>query len=123
MARTMSRGRPSSQAVSLRAGSSMWRTVKGFWPYLWPADRADLRMRIIMATGLLILAKLVTLAVPYTFKWATDALAPSALASLPTSWMLVGLPVALTLLYGLARVLMALLTQMVDPDLSELLLN
>ena len=29
----------------------MWRTVKGFWPYLWPEDRADLRMRIIMATG------------------------------------------------------------------------
>lgn len=114
MARSMSRGRPSSQAVSLRTGSSMWRTVKGFWPYLWPADRADLRMRIIMATGLLILAKLVTLAVPYTFKWATDALAPTAIATMSTSWMMVGVPVALTLLYGLARVLMALLTQIRD---------
>ena len=64
MARSMSRGRPSSQAVSIRPQSSMWRTVKGFWPYLWPEDRADLRMRIIMATGLLIAAKLVTIAVP-----------------------------------------------------------
>ncbi|NBR12086.1 MAG: ABC transporter ATP-binding protein/permease, partial [Alphaproteobacteria bacterium] len=114
MARSMSRGRPSSQAVSLRPQSSMWRTVKGFWPYLWPEDRADLRMRIIMATGLLIAAKLVTIAVPYTFKWATDALAPTALAEMDQTYFFIGIPVALTLLYGFSRVLMALLTQVRD---------
>ena len=114
MARSMSRGRPSSQAVSLRPQSSMWRTVKGFWPYLWPEDRADLRMRIIMATGLLIAAKLVTIAVPYTFKWATDALAPAALAEIDHSFLFIGIPIALTLLYGFSRVLMALLTQVRD---------
>ncbi|MEI6572690.1 MAG: ABC transporter ATP-binding protein/permease [Alphaproteobacteria bacterium] len=92
----------------------MWRTVKGFWPYLWPEDRADLRMRIIMATGLLIAAKLVTIAVPYTFKWATDALAPAALADMEQSFMFIGIPIALTLLYGFSRVLMALLTQVRD---------
>jgi ABC-type transport system involved in Fe-S cluster assembly fused permease/ATPase subunit len=114
MARSMSRGRPSSQAVSIRPQSSMWRTVKGFWPYLWPEDRADLRMRIIMATGLLIAAKLVTIAVPYTFKWATDALAPTALAEMDQTYFFIGIPVALTLLYGFSRVLMALLTQVRD---------
>jgi len=114
MARSMSRGRLSSQAVTLRPGSSMWRTVKGFWPYLWPEDRADLRMRIIMATGLLIAAKLVTIAVPYTFKWATDALAPAALADMDQSFLFIGIPIALTLLYGFSRVLMALLTQVRD---------
>src|SRR5690242_9021853 len=45
------------------------------WPYIWPADRADLRMRVIGALALLLLAKLATIAVPFTFKWATDALA------------------------------------------------
>ncbi len=114
MARSMSRGRPSSQAVTLRPGSSMWRTVKGFWPYLWPEDRADLRMRIMMATGLLVAAKLVTIAVPYTFKWATDALAPAALAEVDHSFLFIGIPIALTLLYGFSRVLMALLTQVRD---------
>ena len=114
MARSMSRGRPSSQAVSIRPQSSMWRTVKGFWPYLWPEDRADLRMRIIMATGLLIAAKLVTIAVPYTFKWATDALAPTALAEMDQTYFFIGIPIALTLLYGFSRVLMALLTQVRD---------
>ena len=114
MARSMSRGRPSSQAVGLRPGTSMWRTVKGFWPYLWPAERADLRLRIILATGLLVIAKVVTISVPYTFKWATDAVAPAALAEHSDLFFLISIPLALTFLYGVLRVLMALLTQFRD---------
>jgi ATP-binding cassette subfamily B protein len=91
----------------------MWRTVRGFWPYLWPDDRADLRMRIIWATLLLVVAKLVTIAVPYTFKWATDALAPAAMAGV-SGWWLLSVPVLLTALYGFMRMLMALLTQIRD---------
>jgi len=91
----------------------MWRTVRGFWPYLWPEDRADLRMRIIWATLLLVLAKLVTIAVPYTFKWATDALAPSLISG-ASDWWLISIPVALTIVYGFTRALMALLTQVRD---------
>jgi len=91
----------------------MWRTIRGFWPYLWPEDRADLRMRIIWATLLLVLAKLVTIAVPYTFKWATDALAPSLISG-ASDWWLISIPVALTVMYGFTRALMALLTQVRD---------
>lgn len=93
--------------------ASMWATVKGFWPYLWPEDRVDLRWRIVWATVLLIIAKLVTIAVPYTFKWATDALAPESLSQL-SGWTLFSIPVALTMLYGVMRVMMALLTQVRD---------
>ena len=92
----------------------MWRTVKGFWPYLWPAERADLRLRIILATGLLVIAKVVTISVPYTFKWATDAVAPAALAEHSDLFFLISIPLALTFLYGVLRVLMALLTQFRD---------
>jgi ATP-binding cassette subfamily B protein len=83
------------------------------WPYLWPSDRADLRLRIIWATVLLFVAKLVTIAVPYTFKWATDALAPDVLAGSITFW-LISAPVLLTLMYGATRIVMALLTQVRD---------
>lgn len=93
--------------------TSMWSTVKGFWPYLWPEDRVDLRWRIVWATVLLVIAKLVTIAVPYTFKWATDALAPESLSQL-SGWTLFSIPVALTMLYGVMRVMMALLTQVRD---------
>jgi len=113
MARSMSRGRSTPPATSSRSDSSMWRTIRGFWPYLWPEDRADLRMRIIWATLLLVLAKLVTIAVPYTFKWATDALAPSLISG-ASDWWLISIPVALTVMYGFTRALMALLTQVRD---------
>ena len=113
MARSMSRGRSTPPAKSSRDDSSMWRTVRGFWPYLWPEDRADLRMRIIWATLMLVLAKLVTIAVPYTFKWATDALAPSVISG-ASDWWLISLPIVLTIVYGLTRAVMALLTQIRD---------
>ena len=60
---------------------------------------------------MLVVAKLITIAVPYSFKWATDAITGKqdpALASLPV--LLVG-PVALTLIYGAMRIAMALITQ------------
>jgi ABC-type transport system involved in Fe-S cluster assembly fused permease/ATPase subunit len=113
MARTLSRGRSTPPASSSRSDASMWRTVRGFWPYLWPDDRADLRMRIIWATLMLVLAKLVTIAVPYTFKWATDALAPSVISG-ASDWWVISIPVGLTIVYGVTRALMALLTQVRD---------
>ena len=82
------------------------------WPYLWPARRRDLRWRIVGAVVLMALAKLVTVAVPYSFKWATDALT-GANAATPSLLIVAG-PVALTALYGLMRIVMAGLTQARD---------
>ena len=47
------------------------------WPYIWPGDRADLKMRVVWSVVLLLIAKLATLSVPFTFKWAIDALTGS----------------------------------------------
>src|SRR5271168_495092 len=56
-------------------GGGLLSTLVSLWPYIWPADRRDLKLRVIFATVLLFIAKLATIAVPFTFKWATDALA------------------------------------------------
>ena len=48
--------------------------MKLLLPYIWPADRADLRLRVLLAIGLMIASKLITIAIPYAFKWVTDAL-------------------------------------------------
>ena len=55
------------------------------------------------------------MAVPFTFKWATDALADPQSAH-ETSWIgwALAAPVVLTLAYGGTRILMALLTQLRD---------
>src|SRR5947208_479489 len=49
-------------------------TLVHLWPYIWPGDRADLKMRVVWSVVLLLVAKLATVSVPFTFKWAIDAL-------------------------------------------------
>ncbi len=96
---------------------SLLRTVIHLWPYIWPQDRADLKARIAGAMVLLLAAKLATMVVPFTFKWATDALAGASNASAVSSnWLVaaLGVPLAMTLAYGGMRILMAVLTQTRD---------
>ena len=96
---------------------ALLRTLVHLWPYIWPSDRADLKWRVVVATLLLLAAKLATIAVPFTFKWAVDALtgevkAPEGAPSWAL-WMFAA-PALLTVAYGGTRVVMALLTQMRD---------
>ena len=96
---------------------ALFMTVIHLWPYIWPSDRRDLKLRVLGAMVLLLAAKLATVAVPFTFKWATDALAghDSAPAA-ATDWLLwaISVPVAMTIAYGGMRILMAALTQLRD---------
>src|SRR6187551_3678971 len=92
-------------------------TLVHLWPYIWPGDRADLKLRVVWATVLLLVAKLATIAVPFTFKWAVDALTGEARPPAETpSWLVwvFAAPVILTVAYGGMRVVMALLTQVRD---------
>jgi ATP-binding cassette subfamily B protein len=96
---------------------ALLRTVIHLWPYIWPADRADLKLRVLGALVLLLAAKLATVAVPFTFNWATDALVGQGTAPVAGhDWLLwtAAAPIALTLVYGTMRVLMAALTQLRD---------
>src|SRR3569832_2223663 len=96
---------------------ALLRTVINLWPYIWPADRADLKLRVLGAMVLLLAAKLATISVPFTFKWAPDALVGQGSAPVEGhDWLLwtAAAPIALTLAYGAMRVLMAALTQLRD---------
>ena len=66
------------KTVSADSGET-FRTIANLWPYMWPADRPDLKGRVVYAAAFLVLAKLITVAIPYFFKWATDALEGNAL--------------------------------------------
>ena len=106
---------PSFQrSAVIQPGSGFFATFRALWPYLWPAERADLRTRVVAAFALMLCGRLVLMGVPFTFKWVTDALAGSY--SNLEKWLpwLVGAPLALTVLYGLARVGAAAFVQMRD---------
>jgi ATP-binding cassette, subfamily B, heavy metal transporter len=105
---------PSSKSIEQ---ATLIGTLVHLWPYIWPSDRADLKMRVIWSMVLLLIAKLATLAVPFTFKWAIDALTGADTAPVQsanwTLWLIAS-PVIMTLSYGGLRVLMAVLTQWRD---------
>src|ERR1700690_2538117 len=110
------RAAESESRVSADRGALL-KTVIHLWPYIWPSDRRDLKRRVIGAMVLLLAAKLATIAVPFTFKWAIDALAGQGIAPVASSEWLVwalAVPVAMTIAYGGMRILMAVLTQLRD---------
>ncbi|MBC8128698.1 MAG: ABC transporter ATP-binding protein/permease, partial [Rhizobiaceae bacterium] len=80
---------------------------------MWPSERPDLRARVVWATFYLVLAKLLTVAVPYFYKWATDALDGTNSA---VEWLPLVLTGAVTLVvaYNVARILTVALNQLRD---------
>ena len=52
-----------------------WATVRRFLPYLWPADRPDLKRRIAGAFVFVLLSKAVILAIPFAYAGAVDRMA------------------------------------------------
>ena len=108
---------PAPSADQSLGQATLAGTLAHLWPYIWPGDRADLKMRVVWSVVLLLMAKLATLAVPFTFKWATDALTGADTAPVQASnWALwvVASPIVMTLGYGGLRVVMGVLTQWRD---------
>ena len=89
--------------------------LRALSPYVWPSDRPDLQATVVVSLVLMLVAKLVTVAMPFTFKWATDALVAGVrrqrAASQTLAW-LVGAPGAgHARSTALTRIAMTLLVQ------------
>jgi ATP-binding cassette subfamily B protein len=112
--------------VSADGATSLLQTVIVLWPFIWPSDRRDLKLRVWVTMGLLLVAKIATMAVPFTFKWATDALTGQGSAPVgPSSWFAwaIAAPVLMTVAYGFTRILMAVLTQARDGLFAKVAMN
>ena len=108
---------------SVAERATLFGTLKLLWPYIWPADRADLKLRVFLAVALMLLSKLFTIAVPYSFKWVTNALAGKLpLDSVPLPQLFAG-AASLTVAYGLLRILTALTQQGRDALFAAVAMN
>ncbi|MCP3399073.1 ABC transporter ATP-binding protein/permease [Bradyrhizobium sp. CCGB20] len=108
---------PDTPTGGAQAGATLMGTLAHLWPYIWPGDRFDLKMRVVWSMVLLLAAKLITLTVPFSFKWATDALTGANTAPVAAdNWHLwvIASPLLLTASYGVMRIVMAVLTQWRD---------
>ncbi|AYJ86506.1 ABC transporter ATP-binding protein/permease [Sphingomonas paeninsulae] len=56
-------------------------SLRRFLPYLWPADDRALRMRVVIALVLVLVAKGITLSMGWLYKWAIDRMVPGMEAS------------------------------------------
>jgi ATP-binding cassette subfamily B protein len=103
-----------AQLRRLKPDPAQFRALEGLLPYVWPSDRPDLQRTVTLSFALMLAAKLVTVLMPFTFKWATDALVAASGGQVSSGAMLpwlIGTPVAATLVYALTRIAMTVLMQ------------
>ncbi|WP_108659709.1 ABCB family ABC transporter ATP-binding protein/permease [Acuticoccus kandeliae] len=101
-----------------------FRAIRRLWPYMWPSDRPDLKARVGLAMALLVVAKIITVLIPYLYKWTTDALtqdefgpAAHAAAEKADGWALPAFlvaPVMLVIAFGVGRILLMAFNQLRD---------
>ena len=73
-------------------------TIRALLPYLWPEHDPGAKVRVVLAMGLLLAAKVATVYVPVIYGRIVDALAPR------DNTAVLVIPVALVIGYGLLRV-------------------
>src|SRR5690606_2131256 len=79
-------------SVSADEGS-VFATIRNLWSYMWPAGRPDLKLRVLLAVGALLLSKVATTLVPFAYKGIIDSLDGAA----PDNAVVLGLAVPLVL--------------------------
>lgn len=89
------------------------RVIRKVIPYLWPKDKAWVKQRVVLAMLALVLARVISVATPFYYKAAVDALAPGG-GTDQTVFMLTAGAVGLTVAYGLARLMSVGFNQLRD---------
>ena len=82
-------------------------TLKTLTPYLWPSHARSLRVRVVIAMSLLLLAKVANIYVPLLYKKAVDALQV-------TGNPILLVPLGLIIAYGGARILALVFSELRD---------
>jgi len=77
---------------------TQFKTVLTLAPYLWPKGRLDMKLRVVLAMGALVLAKISSVYIPMFLRDAVDSLSAEKA-------QIVAVPIVLLLAYGGARIL------------------
>lgn len=96
------------RAAARRSGM---RTIRRVIPYLWPADKRNIRIRVVLALIALLAARVVSVVTPFFYKGAVDAMAPG---ESDTAVFLIAGAVGLTIAYGVARLMSVGFNQLRD---------
>ena len=92
--------------------ANLGRTVANLWQYMWPKDRPDLKFRVLLAVGALLVSKVATTLVPFAYKGIIDTLDGTA----PDNALVMGIaiPIVLVIAYGVGNIIDAGFQQLRD---------
>ena len=92
--------------------SSIISTIRNLWRYMWPADRPDLRFKVVIALLALVVSKVATTFIPFLYKGIIDSLDGSS----PDYALMLGIaiPVMLVIAYGVTSLIDAGFQQLRD---------
>ena len=92
--------------------ANLGRTVANLWQYMWPANRPDLKLRVILAIAALLLSKVATTLVPFAYKGVIDALDGAT----PDNTLVMGIaiPIVLVVAFGVGNIIDAGFQQLRD---------
>ena len=90
---------------------SLLATVRNLWAYMWPADRFDLRLRVVLAIAALLASKVATTLIPFAYRGVIDSLDGQV-----DETLILGLavPLVLVIAYGIANIVDAGFQQLRD---------
>ena len=89
-----------------RSARQAGKTIKTLLPYLWPKGEPNLKLRVVLAMLFLAASKVFNVYVPILYKHAVDALGGGASGQISNeATIAAGVPIAIILAYGLARIL------------------
>lgn len=102
---------PKRPTVSAEEGGLL-STVRNLWGYMWPEGRPDLKLRVVLAIGALLVSKVATTLIPFVYKWIIDSLDGST----PDAGLILGLavPIVLVVAYGVGNIIDAGFQQLRD---------
>jgi ATP-binding cassette, subfamily B, heavy metal transporter len=102
-------------AAPKEAGDAHAAILKHLLPFVWPKGRPDLKLRVVLAAAALIVAKIVTVAMPLAYKAAVDALTElPPTGAVTQAAQIAAVPFALIVAYGVARLSMTGFVQLRD---------
>jgi ABC-type transport system involved in Fe-S cluster assembly fused permease/ATPase subunit len=104
---------PNTKTPRVVAEGSLLTTVRNLWQYMWPEGRGDLKLRVILALGALLLSKTATTFIPFAYKGIIDGL--NAVAGGNSALVMgIAVPIVLVAAYGIGNILDAGFQQLRD---------
>lgn len=89
-------------------------TLAFLMPYLWPQGRMDLKFQVMFALLAMVLGKVVTVLIPYTYKWATNSFTGANPKEIGLWGLIMASPIILVVAYNVARLTANSLNQLRD---------